>query len=202
MPMTGQAAFRRRLQLAVDAIFDGNVSSAAAGLHVSQPTLHKILSGKTRESMPSTVAHFADRLGVSEDWLKGGYDSHIDDPIEFGGIPTDVTPLRLLAFYGPRYARDKIQWIESITAPKTEYGKKILEAYQAWRSRRTVEVGDLIRACGFGAVSARIAAGKAPRWAPEHLATLRAETHAELRTLDFVVSTLRRLGESPSAKAT
>ena len=202
MLMTGQAAFRRRLHLAVDTIFEGNVSSAAAGLDVSQPTLHKILSGKTRESKASTVAHLADRLGVPEDWLRGAYDSYLDDPIEVAGNSTNVTPLRLLAEYARRYSHDRIQWIDSITAPKTKYGKEILEAYRAWRNRRTIEEGNLIRACGFGAIDAQIVAGKTPSWAPEHLDTLRANTNLELRMLDFVVSTLRRLGESPTNEAT
>src|SRR4051794_14655556 len=105
MPMARQAKLRQRLRQAVDSVFDGNVSAAAEGLGVSQPTLHKILSGKTHESKPSTVAHLADRLGVSEAWLRGEADPAIDSAHHPSGF--QIHPgLLLMARYFERKGRD------------------------------------------------------------------------------------------------
>src|SRR5688572_19452325 len=118
MPMDGQVAFRKRLRQAVDAVFDGNVTAAAAGLGVSQPTLHKILSGKTRESKSSTIAHLADHLGVPESWLRGGSEPLVDttgDPVA-ALLPDRVF---LVSKYYHRQARDYETWIQSIGVPQT-----------------------------------------------------------------------------------
>lgn len=197
MPMTSQAKLRKRLRQAVEAVFDGNVSAAAEGLGLSQPTLHKILSGKTQESKPSTIAHIADRLGVSEAWLRGEPDAVIDDVYHPSGFR--IGPgLFLLARYFERKAREHDSWLSKITKPHTEVGAKILEAYARWSQEASTAQSDLIREAAFGAVSAQFAAGsKNPGFVPEHLRAIRALGNGRIALLELTVSALKRVGESP-----
>jgi hypothetical protein len=199
--MTRQAVLRKRLQIAIDAIFDGNVTAAAAGLGLSQPTLHKIVAGKIGESKSSTIARLADQLGVTESWLGGNYEPEIDGPLDLGDVPSGSIGLKLIANYSDRHTRDRTEWIERITAPRTEPGRRILEAYRAWMYRQPSEEFVLLNECWLASTEAHRTAGKGPRVPAEELATYRAQTHFKLAMLDFVIATLRRLGESPTHKA-
>jgi hypothetical protein len=197
MLMTGQAKFRKRLRLAVDAVFDGNLSAAAQGLGLSQPTLHKILSGKIQESKASTVAVLADRLGVSEAWLRGEPDSTIDDVRHPSGFHLGQG-LPLLARYSERRKRDYVSWLERVTEPRTEAGAKILEAYARWSKEGASAQSDLIREAAFGAVASQFTTGsKSPGPIPEHLRAIRALSNGHVALLELTVSALKRLGESP-----
>jgi transcriptional regulator with XRE-family HTH domain len=196
MPMGRQGRLRKRLQEAVDAVFDGNVSAAAEGLGLSQPTLHKILSGKTKESKPSTVAHIADRLGVSEAWLRGERDPDIDDVQHPAGF--QVGPgLLLLARYFRRKSRDYNDWLAGVE-PRTEPGAKILEAYTRWSREAFTAESDLIREAAFGAVAAQMEAGaKSPGFIPEHLRAIRQLENGRVAVMELTVSALKRLREGP-----
>jgi hypothetical protein len=185
------------LRQAVQAVFDGNVSAAAEGLELSQPTLHKILSGKTKESKPSTVAHLADRLGVSESWLDGAPDPLLDDVVHPSGfqIPPE---LLLIGRYFARKEMDYSSWLLGITEARTAAGARILELYTAWNEEASAAQGDLIREAAFGVVAAQIAGGsKNPGFIPEHLRAIRALGNGRLALLELVVTALKRLGEAP-----
>jgi transcriptional regulator with XRE-family HTH domain len=195
--MNGQLAFRERLQLVVDAIFGGNVTSAAKQLGVSQPTLHKILSGKIHGSKASTVEHLADRLGVSEAWLRGQPDPTLDASDD---LPRGAAELRLLERYYARHTQLHASWIEATDGPQTAAGRRILKAYRAWMYRQTRPEWELIRQAAHSGVQAQIQAGKQPEFLPEHLATTRAFLHAEVALLALVRSALRQLDEVPSLR--
>lgn len=196
--MPSQAAFRKRLQTAVDAIFAGNVSAAAEGLDVSQPTLHKILSGKTRESKGSTISHLAARLGVPEAWLRGEKDPSID------GLKQDDIAIGLgqilVSRYFSRQWEDYVGRLGRLGNPTTEAGDRIFSAFEGWRSQDRKPRGDLLRACMFGALEAQIAEGKRPRPPVEHLEAVRAVSAADVELLRFTVSTLRRLAEATKTR--
>lgn len=196
MPMASQARFRKRLRQAVDAVFDGNVSAAAEGLGVSQPTLHKILSGKIKESKPSTIGLLADRLGVPEAWLRGEPDPQIDDIHHDFGFQIEPGFLLLLRYF-QRRGSDYRSWLSKVKEPQTDVGAKILEAYAKWR--HDASTSELIVEAAFGAVAAQFQAGlKSPGFVPEHLRALRAQGNGHLAILELTVSALKRLGEGPT----
>jgi hypothetical protein len=197
MPMAGQAAFRKRLQQAVNAIFDGNVTAAAEGLEISQPTLHKILSGKIKDSKASTISHLAKRLGVSEAWLRGANDPSIDNQTHPAVFPLPASAYLISRYFSAKRSK-YIRWIERLGTPRTEAGAEIVEAYREWMTSKIQDKprGDLVRACSFADLEPRISAGKGAM-TPEHLKASRAVHAVDLAILELVVRTLKRLGEQP-----
>jgi len=194
--MAGQDAFRKRLQTAIDMVFSGNVSAAAEGLGVLQPTLHKILAGRIGESKASTVALLADRLGVKVSWLRG--DS--DDPVEY---PTDLAPQRsiplghhLVLAYHYRQVNDYRDWIRQLGRPKTKAGKALLEAFLAWDRDSTRE--ELTGRTPKQNVLTAYVSGL-PEMPPEHLDWLRSSLAENVAFHRLVVRRLEDLGEKPQA---
>jgi transcriptional regulator with XRE-family HTH domain len=194
MPVSGQEVFRKRLGAAVSAVFNGNVTAAAADLGVSQPTLHKILSGKTRESKASTIAHFADRFGVPESWLRGALDTLNPNADAKGFVPESV--LLLSRYYARRY-REYEDWLEGVQQPQTEEGRRIVKAYRSWARKGSRVESELMRLSVFLPLLRDAAPDKEPSWPREHLDALRTGYAARLTMLRLVVSALQRLGETP-----
>lgn len=119
-------------------------------------------------------------------------------PYPFQGLPPAVSvSAAILVAQQIILSREYVDWIESVGTPRTEAAVRILAAYRDWRDHRGSSDGTLIRECGFGAIEAQMTAGRIPRPAPEHLATIRAQGRPELEVLRFVVTSLKRLGESP-----
>jgi hypothetical protein len=196
MPMPGQDAFRERLQTAVDAVFNGNVSAAAEGLGVLQPTLHKILTGRTRESKPSTVGLLADRLGVMVAWLRG----ESDDPVDYGpgADPPRSIPLghHLVIAYFYTQVNGYRDWIRQLGKPKTKAGRRVLDAFLTWDAKSVEEELPGTHVKGQVAVACVAASGVE---APEHLDWLRSALAENVALHRLVVRTLERLGEKPQA---
>ncbi len=96
-------------------------------------------------------------------------------PYPFQGLPPAVSvSAAILVAQQIILSREYVDWIESVGTPRTEAAVRILAAYRDWRDHRGSSDGTLIRECGFGAIEAQMTAGRIPRPAPEHLATIRA----------------------------
>lgn len=180
--------------MAVDAVFAGNASAAAEGLGVSQPTLHKILAGKTREPKRSTVELLATRLGVSTAWLVG----ETDKPLDYADRPKTSISLdyELVLAYYYRQVNTYREWIGRLGKPQTQVGAEILEAFVRREDHDTKEglEGDsprqrLLHSCyrahGFGRLAG-------------HLEWLRASFASEVALHKLVVQSLKQAGEKPS----
>jgi hypothetical protein len=195
MPMASQDAFRQRLKEAIDAVFSGNVLAAAEGLGVLQPTLHKILTGKTRDSKQSTISLLAERLGVSEAWLRGASDTVVGYRPSGGPQAHD-----LVIAYFTRQTSKYRKWLAGIGKPKTRAGKKILDAFWAW-DEDFIKKGmegpyperDVILAC----LDSDPTADSREHLPSEHLDWLRAAMAEDIALYRLVVSSLKRLGETP-----
>jgi transcriptional regulator with XRE-family HTH domain len=194
MPMSSQARFRTRLQTAVDAVFAGNVTAAAEGLGVSQPTLHKILTGKTRESKRSTVDQLATRLGVSTAWLIG----ESDEPVVYGDhtVKASVSlEYELVLAYYYREVNSYREWIWRLGKPRTQMGTEILTAFLRWDEHDTKEGLEgttprqqLAVACYRASKSGQPAS---------HLEWLRASLASDVALHKLVVQSLKQAGEKP-----
>src|SRR5690242_5248888 len=120
--MGRQEIFRKRLREVIHHLFGGNAKLAADEIGFSQPTLHKILSGKTKESKDSTLVLLADRLGVSTAWLRGDSDT----PGASRSLPT---ALALLFLYYERRQRAPREWVSNFK-PRSSYGRALKAAVE------------------------------------------------------------------------
>ena len=65
-------SLKNRLATLVQYRYPDSINRAAREIGVPQPTLHGILSGRTKEPRPSVLRTIADHFGVSVDWLLSG----------------------------------------------------------------------------------------------------------------------------------
>jgi hypothetical protein len=175
-------------------VFAGNATAAAEGLGVSQPTLHKILTGKTRESKRSTIDQLATRLGVSTAWLLG----ESDQPLDYGDLTAKGSislEYELVLAYYYRQVNTYREWIWHLGKPRTRPGADILEAFVHWDNHETKEglEGRPPRQQLVGACSRAYRSGRPVG----HLEWLQASLTSDVAHHRLVVQSLEHAGEKP-----
>lgn len=124
-PHNGDMNLADRLDQAVQIRFGGNQSEFSRASGISQPTINRILKGKTPTPDFKTLKKLADALSVSTDWLTDGIGHGPEIAQERSGIDKLVAELHGLESMGPQWA-DLAQAITMLV-------RKLKEAQKAAR---------------------------------------------------------------------